>query len=71
MATTGSRAALVIDGVLGDDGRIRTSRNDGNDEPLYGVDGLSPDELTELIRTPGNRHVAIIHLEGQLKKTVT
>ena len=58
------------DGVLGDDGRIYTSRNDTIDEPLYGIAGYLPNELDQLIRTPGNKQVATINVTGELKKTV-
>ncbi len=64
------------DGVLGDDGRIYTSRNkelegardEGLSEPLYGI--AKVDEVGELIDTPGGFFEATIHVAGALKKTV-
>jgi Ca2+-binding RTX toxin-like protein len=53
------------DGLLGDDGRIFTSRNVelGNDPDPFS-------EVNQRIDTPGNIQEAIIHVENQLKKTV-
>ena len=53
------------DGVLGDDGRIYTSRN-GTPEPLY---GLAASVQTN-IATPGNHEMATIFPTGLLNKTV-
>jgi Ca2+-binding RTX toxin-like protein len=53
------------DGVLGDDGRIYTSRN-GIAEPLYGIAETNQEDIS----TPGNIQQAIIHVTGELKKTV-
>ena len=58
------------DGVLGDDGHIFTSRNDGNDETLYGVSGFTQTELDVEIKTPGGFQQAIINVSSALKKTV-
>ena len=56
------------DGVVGDDGRIYTSRNIANqDESLYGLEAVDVDEF---ISTPGKIQQATIHLNGELKKTV-
>ena len=55
------------DGVLGDDGRLFTSRN-GTAEPLYGIGSLAG-QLDLLITTPGNVQSATINVSGQLKKT--
>src|SRR5262249_7096184 len=54
------------DGVLGDDGRILTSRN-GSLELLNGVTVAS---VQATITTPGNVQVATINVAGQLKKAV-
>ena len=51
--------------MLGDDGRIFTSRN-GTAEPL---NGISPVSQTN-IATPGNGLVADINVTGELNKTV-
>ena len=53
------------DGVLGDDGRIFTSRN-GTAEPLYGITA----NTQEFISTPGNIQQASINVTGELKKSV-
>jgi Ca2+-binding RTX toxin-like protein len=53
------------DGVLGDDGRIFTSRN-GTDEPLYGIVAVKASRIA----TSGNGIVADINVAGQLNKTV-
>ncbi len=53
------------DGVLGDDGRIVTSRN-GTAEPLAGIAATSQQSIS----TPGRSQQATIHVTGQLKKTV-
>ena len=68
------------DGVLGDDGRIYTSRNvqmsNGNigpsdpaywSEPLFGIAKL--DSVNLLISTPGDVQQAVINVSGELKKT--
>jgi Ca2+-binding RTX toxin-like protein len=54
------------DGVLGDDGRIYTSRN-GTAEPLYGI---GAGVVNQLITTPGGVQQAVINVAGELKKTV-
>ncbi|MBI3896328.1 MAG: hypothetical protein HY313_10415 [Acidobacteria bacterium] len=54
------------DGVLGDDGRIYTSRN-GATEPLNRLDAANAEEA---INTPGNTFQATIFPTGQLNKTV-
>ncbi|HEX6131863.1 MAG TPA: calcium-binding protein [Actinomycetota bacterium] len=53
------------DGVLGDDGRIYTSRN-GLAEPLYGLAA----EAQVAIDTPGDHHMATLFVTGLLNKTV-
>ncbi len=68
------------DGVLGDDGLLLTSRNSTLGEPLYGIAGLLDDDprpkysdgtvLNEVIKTPGNIQFAVVHVEGELKKSV-
>ncbi len=70
------------DGVLGDDGLIYTSRNSTLGEPLYGIAGLLANTnqtdtknidgnvLDEEISTPGDIHVAMINVSGELKKSV-
>ena len=56
------------DGVLGDDGRIYTSRNsDTIGEPLYGIGTV---DTGLIISTPGKVQQATIHADGQLKKMV-
>ena len=47
------------DGVLGDDGRIYTSRN-GTAEPLYGLAATTQTTIT----TPGNHHIAVTTRPG-------
>src|SRR5690606_35807029 len=66
-----------IDGVLGDDGRIYTSRNVPGDttmlsEPLYNVFQVEVDRNSDskVIATPGNLQQATINVTGKLKKTV-
>jgi hypothetical protein len=54
------------DGVIGDDGRIFSSRN-GTAEPLNGVMTATAEED---IDTPGNIQLATIHVTGDLKKAV-
>ncbi|MHC4815822.1 MAG: calcium-binding protein, partial [Planctomycetota bacterium] len=54
------------DGILGDDGRIWTSRN-GMAEPLYGIEAIT--ELDLYIATGGDIQNSIINVSGQLKKT--
>jgi hypothetical protein len=58
------------DGVLGDDGRIYTSRNSETGEPLYGIAGFDSGELDQYIYTPGKIQEATINVSGELKKTV-
>ncbi len=69
------------DGVLGDDGRIYTSRNNSTvGETLYGVAPLLASDpstrtingnvLNEVIATPGSIQQAKINVEGELKRTV-
>ncbi|MEQ1827017.1 MAG: hypothetical protein ABL921_13765 [Pirellula sp.] len=70
------------DGVLGDDGRIFTSRNSTSlGEPLYGVaafqfatdqdlKNINGNALNEVIYTPGNVQTATINIAAELKKTV-
>ena len=69
------------DGILGDDGRIFTSRNSATyGEPLYGIAALlatDPDNrssqgnvLSEHIYTPGQVQVEDINVAGELKKAV-
>ena len=53
--------------MLGDDGRISTSRN-GIAEPLFAIGSLAG-SLDQLIATPGNVQQATINVSGQLKKT--
>ena len=69
------------DGVLGDDGRILTSRNtykSGNNdtalaEPLYGIAKVNATGTSgvdsQSISSPGNMQTAVINVEYQLKKT--
>ena len=57
------------DGVLGDDGRISTSRN-GVAEPLYGIGAIPDGGLNLAISTPGRIQTATINVSGQLRKTV-
>jgi Ca2+-binding RTX toxin-like protein len=54
------------DALLGDDGRIMTSRN-GLTEPLYGL--LVP-AVQQDLSTPGKIQQATIHVTGKLKKAV-
>ena len=54
------------DGVIGDDGRIFTSRN-GLAEPL---NGLMVANVQDFISTPGSIQQADIHVAGELKKAV-
>ena len=68
--------------MLGDDGRIMTSRNaSGYGEPLYGVTALLPancdkarvfdgNVLDEYIKTPGSIQQATINVSGELTKAV-
>ena len=69
------------DGILGDDGRIFTSRNaSAYGEPLFGILALlasDPDDkfsngnvLDEFIYTPGMHQQTTINIHDQLKKTV-
>jgi len=69
------------DGVLGDDGRIFTSRGNATvGEPLYGIAALlatDPDPkstngnvLSELIDTPGEHQIGTINVAGALAKAV-
>ena len=69
------------DGVLGDDGRIYTSRNSSSyGEPLYGILALlasDPDDkfsngnvIDEFIYTPGMMQQTTINIHDELKKTV-
>jgi Ca2+-binding RTX toxin-like protein/phage tail sheath gpL-like len=58
------------DGVLGDDGRIYTSRNSEIGEPLYGIAGFDSRDLSLDIATPGKIQQATINVSGALKKTV-
>jgi Ca2+-binding RTX toxin-like protein len=58
------------DGVLGDDGRVYTSRNTTDGEPLYGIAGFANNRLDQTISTPGNIQQATINVGGELKKTV-
>jgi Ca2+-binding RTX toxin-like protein len=59
------------DGVLGDDGRIFTSRNGLSfGEPLYGVAAIPTSLLDLFISTPGKLQQATINVSGALKKTV-
>jgi len=58
-------------GVLGDDGRIYTSRNSKDyGEPLYGIAAIPAGELNQFISTPGKIQRATINVSGALKKTV-
>ncbi len=63
-------AGTGIDGVLGDDGRIMTSRNGNLGEPLHGIAGLANNEMDVTISTPGKIQTAVINPAGALKKTV-
>ena len=54
------------DGMLGDDGRIATSRN-GTTEPLSGVNTATTQST---ISTPGGIQTAVINPTGALKKVV-
>ena len=66
--------------MIGDDGRIMTSRNSTIGEALNGVAGLKDkdtdlknangDVLDEFIKTPGSIQQATINISGQLKKSV-
>ena len=68
--------------MIGDDGRIMTSRNaSGYGEPLYGVTALLPancdkarafdgNVLDEYIKTPGSIQQATINVSGELTKAV-
>src|SRR5204863_7516204 len=58
------------DGVLGDDGRIVTSRNTAVGEPLSGVAGIPATSQNLLITTPGKIQQAIVNVTNELKKTV-
>jgi Ca2+-binding RTX toxin-like protein len=59
------------DAVLGDDGRVFTSRNGTpNGEPLYGVAAIPAAELNLAISTPGKLQQATINVAGALKKAV-
>ncbi|MGD8816801.1 MAG: cadherin-like domain-containing protein, partial [Acidobacteriota bacterium] len=65
------------DGILGDDGRIYTSRNTEGDptlfaEPLYGQPFVEVDRGSDtlVIRTPGNLQRAEINQIDELRKTV-
>src|SRR6185503_6986043 len=53
------------DGILGDDGRISTSRN-GTAEPLYGIAATTQSDIS----TPGNMQTATINVTGKLTKAV-
>src|SRR5207249_2157220 len=57
------------DAVLGDDGRIFTSRN-GLAEPLNGVSAIAAADLNKLISSAGNIQTAFINISGALKRTV-
>ena len=64
------------DGILGDDGRIFTSRNTTTGEPLYGVTGFNndstpdaTDDLNYVIYSPGHIQEATINVTNALKKT--
>ena len=58
------------DGVLGDDGRIFTSRNaSAYGEPLSGVAAIPAGELSLRIDTPGDVQVATVNVANALKKT--
>jgi Ca2+-binding RTX toxin-like protein len=66
-------AGAGVDGVIGDDGRISTSRNTAGNpaafvEPLYGVPFLA--QVDQRIDTPGDHQIAVINRNGQLTKTV-
>ena len=50
--------------MLGDDGRIYTSRNSTMGEPLYGLDGFAAGDLGLTITTPGKIQEAVINIEG-------
>jgi len=66
--------------VLGDDGKIYTSRNSTAGEPLYGIAGLDDHDpntrynngtvLDEFIYTPGKIQNLTINVTGELKKSV-
>ncbi|HEY5553156.1 MAG TPA: hypothetical protein VIK52_14780 [Opitutaceae bacterium] len=68
------------DGVIGDDGLVLTSRNSTDGEPLNGIAPLldhdsstkysNGDALDETISTPGDLQIAVINVEGALKKSV-
>ena len=83
MAASSAAGGTGQDGVIGDDGRIYTSRNNGelglNGELLNNIDPLLTNDtskyadgnvLDEFIKTPGNIQTAIINRSGELKKTV-
>src|SRR6185503_2154212 len=53
------------DGILGDDGRIFTSRN-GTAEPLYGIAATTQIDIS----SPGKVQTATINVTGQLTKAV-
>ena len=48
--------------MLGDDGRIYTSRNTNLGEPLYAIAGLANNELDQTITTPGKNQEATINI---------
>ncbi|MEH6644767.1 calcium-binding protein [Sulfitobacter sp.] len=58
------------DGMIGGDGRVWTSKNTSDSslsEALYGIAAVSTNEL---IATNGDMHLAVIHVDNALKKTV-
>jgi len=72
-----------IDGIVGDDGLVLTSRNDLMAEPLYGIDALNPEQgtvkpnetvdtkaLNAEITSPGDIQRAIINIGNELVKSV-
>src|SRR5439155_9430705 len=59
------------DGVIGDDGRIFTSRNSSTyGEPLYGIAPIPAAQLNLFISTAGKVQQATINVDGVLKYTV-
>jgi Ca2+-binding RTX toxin-like protein len=56
------------DGVLGDDGRLFTSRN-GQTESLNGIAAIPANQLNLILSTSSRQNEATINISGQLKKT--
>ena len=64
-ATTGSPAARATTAILGDDGRIYTSRNSTTlGEPLYGIAPIPGSEINTIITNPSGTTIAIINVGG-------